>query len=386
MNHSKINVIQKLSLVCVLMAAGCVPLFSLSEQVVYPKHGVRIEFSGNMPAPLFQQASDGGYFVVGFVEPSDPNESYPMGVAKVDQDLKVVWKKEIALSQDPIAICGTADGGCAILSSYSESYLTKIDETGEIEWSKSLFDSYNSVIQADDGYIVAGATFLYFEDQNQASVLKTDSNGEIVASSLLPIAQDSESSTAVNIVNTSDGNYAIFGTNYSNVDYGQTSSWLAKIDPDGLLLWAQRYEDSDLAIRMIETKDGGFVMFTNDEFWRSHVRKTDASGNLLWDKTSQEECLSTNVCASSDNGCVTMGTVLDPLGANRIAAMSSEGDDVWERYIGSFFNPIVCGDLRRANDGTYVVMSLVVDSFSLEELDGDMCVYLFRLDENGNPV
>ncbi len=96
------------------------------------------------------------------------------------------------------------------------------------------------------------------------------------------------------IVQTSDGGYAISGDTYS-FGAGNSDYWLVKTDAAGNMLWNKTYGgplfESESA--MIQTSDGGFALAglynatnvlagTGGDSW---LVKTDAAGNMQWNKT-----------------------------------------------------------------------------------------------------
>jgi hypothetical protein len=90
---------------------------------------------------------------------------------------------------------------------------------------------------------------------------------------------------------TNDGGYAIAGYT-SSFGAGNNDFWLVKTDGSGNMQWNKTYggTDYDDPHALVQTGDGGFALAgsTNSfaagifDFW---LVRTDASGNMLWNKT-----------------------------------------------------------------------------------------------------
>jgi hypothetical protein len=96
---------------------------------------------------------------------------------------------------------------------------------------------------------------------------------------------------ALDIIPTSDGNYAFIGTEQQHSVYGEF--WTVKIDPNGDTLWTHLYGDFPFeheGIRIMETQDGGLVVVGTENTTSPYdmndddilMVKVDANGNFLW--------------------------------------------------------------------------------------------------------
>jgi hypothetical protein len=107
------------------------------------------------------------------------------------------------------------------------------------------------------------------------------------------------SESAYAMVETSDGGFAIAGwfTHFIFVD-----SWLVKTDAYGNMLWNRTYIGFG-AYALIETSDGGFALTGTG----SRLVKTDAYGNVEWNCTygKAEYCA---LAETSDGGFAIAGT------------------------------------------------------------------------------
>jgi parallel beta-helix repeat protein len=93
------------------------------------------------------------------------------------------------------------------------------------------------------------------------------------------------------LVKTFDGGYAIAGYTHS-FGAGSIDAWLVKTDASGNMEWNKTYgeTDRDLAYSLVQTSDGGFAIAGQTystgagegDFW---LVKTDVSGNIQWSQT-----------------------------------------------------------------------------------------------------
>jgi hypothetical protein len=131
---------------------------------------------------------------------------------------------------------------------------------------------------------------------------------------------------------TSDGGYITAGSTYSSnngdvagVNKGYSDIWIVKTDADGNIVWQKNYGGSgtDVANAITGTVDGGVLVagYTRssntgdvglnqgaEDMW---ILKLDANGNLLWQKTfggTGSESAEA-VTSSTDGGFIVAGTV-----------------------------------------------------------------------------
>ena len=93
------------------------------------------------------------------------------------------------------------------------------------------------------------------------------------------------------LVQTNDGGYAVAGQTMSS-GAGLEDFWLVKTDASGNMQWNKTYGGTsyDEAWALVQTTDGGYALAGRTasfgaggyDFW---LVKTDASGNMQWNKT-----------------------------------------------------------------------------------------------------
>jgi hypothetical protein len=132
---------------------------------------------------------------------------------------------------------------------------------------------------------------------------------------------------ACSVIATSDGGYAIAGTD--NGDF-----WLGKTDAFGNMQWNKTYGGTgdDWACSVIATSDGGYAIAgtanvidsAGGDFW---LVKTNALGNMEWNQTygGTEADSATSLIATSDGGYAITGYT----SSHGVGPGFYIGDDVW---------------------------------------------------------
>jgi hypothetical protein len=301
------------------------------------------------------EASDGGYALTGdgglFV--------------KTDEYGNVEWTR----AYEGESLVGTSDGGYAIAGSKSSSYmslefrLVKIDAYGNLEWSKtyggeSYEIAYSLVETPDGGYAMAGYTNSFGVARHDCWLVKTDSAGNMEWNKTYGGAQYDG---AYSVIVTSDGGFILAGYKDLQSNFVGANFWLIKTDAYGNMLWNKTYSKyTDKAYCVIETTDGGFALAGATGFWSNNniwVVKTDEYGNLEWNRTYGEGVARTLV-ESSDGGYVFAGS-------NRLIKTDAYGNIVWSRtYDAETVNSVI-----QTSDGGYALAGTKYNDFWLAKTD-----------------
>ncbi|WP_289645359.1 hypothetical protein [Maribacter aestuarii] len=286
------------------------------------------------------QTSDGGYALTGYAMSDDGDGSLNNGfhdnwILKLDAFGNMEWEKSFGFSghDHSYDILQTQDGGFFFTGflditsaradgntekgntftshGVGEFWGTKINETGDLQW-RGYFggtnnDRSHAVVQSDDGgFVMVGFTESsdYDISNSQGSydywMVKVDDNGNLLwersfGGSGIEISFDIE--------NTNDGGYIVAGNTFSNdgdisQNQGESDFWLIKVNDAGSLIWEETYGGTqfDAAQAVVQSSDGGFLVVGNskssdldanfnsgeNDIW---VIKTDAQGNLVWQKS-----------------------------------------------------------------------------------------------------
>ncbi|HYV92894.1 MAG TPA: T9SS type A sorting domain-containing protein [Chitinophagales bacterium] len=241
-------------------------------------------------------SSDGGYVITAYSYL--PGTGADVHIIKTDSNGTVIWSKVYGGTKDdiPYSLTETANGGfvfCGWTYSFDSFYfeqkdiwLTKIDENGELIWSKKYgygLEWAQSFLQTTDGgFIIAGGgTNSSTAGEDDIFVLRTDSDGNVLWAKTYG---DTSCDEAWGIAYTGDG-YIISGEKgcYPANDYNM---YLVKISDGGELLWAKTFgsNQADRGGRVLYSTDGGFLLSGYRYGYDStmsdlYLIKTDSYGN-----------------------------------------------------------------------------------------------------------
>lgn len=236
-------------------------------------------------------------------------------------------------------------------------------------------DSAKEIVSTSDGgYAVLGFTQSMDGDitdkQNESFnywVLKFNAENEMQWNKTYGGTADDKGE---DIIQTSDGGYAILGSSFSNDEdvsgnQGQNDYWLAKLDALGNISWQKSfgYQGTDYGISVIQTSDSGYLVtgvldvtasggegnssrssnrHAGGDYW---ALKLDASGTIEWSKYYGGLLTDTpeGIVQTEDNGFIIVGgsDSMDTDISNNIGSydfwvvkVSSTGAIEWEKSFG----------------------------------------------------
>jgi hypothetical protein len=174
-----------------------------------------------------QQTSDGGYILAGWTNSFGTGE-WDIFLIKTDAKGNVQWAKTYGGkgSEGASFVRQTADGGYIVVgttNSFGEGeldiFLIKTDANGNIQWAKTYggaSDEWASSVQqtSDGGYIMAGYTGSFGEDDWDIFLIKTDAEGNIQWAKTFG-ETDTIDRGASSVQQTSDGGYILAGNTIS---------------------------------------------------------------------------------------------------------------------------------------------------------------------------
>jgi hypothetical protein len=183
------------------------------------------------------------------------------------------------------------------------------------------------------------------------------------------------------LVRTTDGGYALAGFTES-YGAGYNDYWLVKTDASGNVQWNKTYGGTgpERAFALVQTTDGGYAL-AGDHFW---LVKTDSKGNMEWNKTLGGELdKAYTLVQTRDGGYALAGyTTADVgfffLGDFRLVKADMNGNMQWNKtYGGTGYD--VAFALVQASDGGY---ALAGSTFSYGAGYSD--AWLIKSDASGN--
>lgn len=270
------------------------------------------------------QTKDGGYLIAGSSSSDKSGEKSEDGrgnldywIVKLDKDGKIEWQKIYGGKQLDIlkSVVQTVDGGY-IFGGYSNSvasgdklennigvgdyWIIKTDDKGEMEWQRTLGgdkdDQLNILLQTQDaGFILGGNSNSNATNHKSKGskgtdfwVLKLDSKGDILWQETYNYGNVD---VLTSIIENNDGSMLIGGYAQSEVigtskkDKEGINDYIAlKIDSKGEEIWVQTIGSNgeDLLKKLIETRDGGYLLAGTSKGQISRDRNSGKGGNDFW--------------------------------------------------------------------------------------------------------
>jgi len=288
----------------------------------------------------------------------------------------------------------TNDGGF-ILGGTDRSYnfdfwIIKTNQFGTLQWEKtfggSSFESLNSLQQTNDGGFILGGSSASSDGDvsgNNGSsdfwIVKTDASGNLQWEKNFG---GSSFESLNSLQQTSDGGFILGGSSSSSDgdvsgNNGSSDFWIIKTDVSGNLQWEKNFGGSsnETINSLQQTSDNGFILggssYSSDgnisgnngssDFW---IVKTDASGNLQWEKNfggSSNETIN-SLQQTSDDGFILGGSSSSSDGnvsGNNglsdfwIVKTNQFGTFEWEKNFGGSSNEII-SSLDQTSDGGFI--------------------------------
>ena len=342
------------------------------------------------------QTSDGGFIIAGYTNSFGAGNE-DVYLVKTDTSGNQIWQKTYGGTNYDYgyAVVQTSDGGFIIAgetSSFgaggSDVYLVKTDASGNLVWQKTYggtnYDSGRSVVQTSDGgFVISGRTSSFGAGDNEVYLVRTDAGGNLVWQKTYG---GTNADYDWSVVQTSDGGFAVTGFTLS-FGAGGFDVYLVRTDANGNLVWQKTYGGTnyDSGHDVVQTSDGGFIIAGETGSFGAGARdvylvKTDAGGNLVWQKTygGTNYDYGYAVVQTSDGGFIIAGETVS-FGAEGSAVYlvktDAGGNLVWQKtYGGTSYDYGEC--VVQTSDGGLVVAG-VTYSFGA----GGSDFYLVKTDE-----
>ncbi|MFD2725004.1 hypothetical protein [Hyunsoonleella rubra] len=225
------------------------------------------------------------------------------------------------------------------------------------------------------------------------------------------------------IIKTSDGGYAILGHTQSNDGDIQNKTntsfdyWLLKFNGNHQIQWQKNYggSDDDKGIDIIQTSDVGFAIFGQsqsndgnvsenagaDDFW---LLKLDASGRTIWEKSFGflGADTGTSILQTKDNGFLLVG-VLDVTASNGqgnsklkaikhaggdywVIKLNSNGEKQWSKFYGGTFTDTPYDAIQTADNGYIIVGLSDSDDVDISGNKGSYDFWIIKISETGTLI
>ena len=202
----------------------------------------------------------------------------------------------------PCSVVQTSDNGF-IIAGYTESFgagdadiwVVKTDAAGDSLWSKTIggagFDVGRSVIQlSNNNLIVVGSSESFGAGDSDIAIVMLSSTGDSLSTDTYGGLTEDE---AKSVIELEDG-FLVAGKTYSSPgDDGAGQAFLLKANLVGDTLWTRSYglpESSISCYSVARSQNGGYVLAGNNHHGPSSyndviIMKTNDLGDLIWTKT-----------------------------------------------------------------------------------------------------
>ena len=207
-----------------------------------------------------------------------------------DKDDYYVAKDMVKIGKNNLLIAGYEDH-VKFFNSEVNAYLNAITTDGVRNGIKryggSKVDFVNSIVNTEDGYVMAGMTKSWGHGGEDAYVIKIDKDGNRVWHNAFGFKYDEQ---ANQIITTQDGGYILVGTTDSD-HKSQDDIYVVKINANGTRAWHRHYgsNEHEAGMGIVQSDDGGYLIVgsTNDtESYNSdiYLLKINQEGLIEWDK------------------------------------------------------------------------------------------------------
>jgi hypothetical protein len=326
-----------------------------------------------------------------------------------------------------IVVCGK------ISNANLDGMIMKTDNSGVIQWSKTLAGSGDDVLNvmrptSDAGYIAVGYTTSAGAGGKDVWLVKLTSTGTVSWSKTYGTTMDD---IGYDVSQTSDGGYIITGDAKKSLSSTSGAVYLIKTDNAGVVTWSNMWgaDSGNEGRTVIQTSDGGYFV-GGSIFGYFLLIKTTSTGAVTWSRankpTSMGSATTFQAIQTTDGGYAIIGNSIRNSDNNieiTVAKMNSTGMvQWWKTYggvsvdfgmgiqevsggnflaigytasVGTFSDPIIlnissAGTLTSAKTTSYVGTNY--DGVSLTKTaDGDYVytstrnngIYLFKSDGTG---
>jgi hypothetical protein len=333
------------------------------------------------------QTSDGGYIITGSTCNDYMNRNKDLLLIKTDSDGNALWEKTYGglMDDEGFSVCETFDDGFIITgyfrnesNDFKEICLIKTDSDGNSQWIKTFrklsgTNRGNHVFQtSDSGFIISGSVGSY----SNGYLIKTDEFGNLIWDKIASV-NNLQFSWGISACELSDNSIIFMGHGRIGVS-DILDIFIEKIDINGDLLWSTSFGESpgfDYGNMLFRTLNDNVIICGKtrniETYTDLYVCEVDTdNGNIIWKEVtilSGVDC-GNSVCISSDGGIVIAGYT-DSIG--------SGGFDVWMTKILRVDNNIPnvpgrpSGEINGKTGREYEYTTSTTDP------DGDDVFYLF---------
>ena len=227
------------------------------------------------------QTEDGGYALTAnsFSSIGDYDDVL---LIKTDSHGYKEWSKLFDYSEyeSDSGLIQTIDGGFVLVGrTYSLGegptfWLVKTDKLGTIEWNITYVNTrmvtVSSILQlSDESFVLAGATDTFGDRGADFYLTKIEDTGNMEWIQFYGTKNNELNYPS--LIQTSDGGFALFGYTVTSDDGLLADFLLIKIDKQGNMVWNQTYAGEAILGHpsLVQTSDGGFALSASIGNWKT---------------------------------------------------------------------------------------------------------------------
>lgn len=334
------------------------------------------------PAP----ASDGGFILGSSILNNRDEKFYPF-IAKTDQQGNAVWHKDISATPGNLRVLKrAADGSYLAAVEYKDIFmnhfnLVRFAEDGTTLWTTQLSSSSikDIISTSDGGFLVTGAMDISFVNY-ELVLFKLAADGSQQWQKTIGSTRIWE--TGRSVVETPEQDFLIVGNaqpEYDNISYLH----VVKVNKNGNLLWSKTFDKQpavNLGYNVIITADNKYVFagtasvspFIDKDLL---LVKTDAQGNMLWEKKMNLYLLDDGFSmeAAKDGGFYIAGSTGEPeVGKlekfSFLMKLDDKGNRTWIKYYGKEGLQTTAGGLIVTASDQPILLGTMQDAYGREHM------------------
>lgn len=233
-----------------------------------------------------QQTSDSGYIITGYTYSGSGNTD--IFLIKTDKNGDTIWTRTYG-NWEGFCVQETYDSGYIVVGwtwyNYAENIrLIRTDRNGDTLWTKIYGDSgfyeQGFCVQEtyDSGYIIAGKKGDELSYNNYTFLMKTNKDGDTLWTKML---YDNSGGNFCSVQETFDKGYVIEGEEITS-----SGIVLIKTDSTGTGLFSKMFKigGGTSYNSMQQTSDSGYIILGVNSTEGALLIKTDAGGNMVWNR------------------------------------------------------------------------------------------------------
>lgn len=268
--------------------------------------------------------------------------------------------------------------------------MTKTDAAGNMVWRNTYGGArpdfpYRMLLNSDGTYFVIGYSQSYSAGDYDVFLIKLDGGGAFLWQKTYGGWGNDQ---GYEIIATNDGNYMIVG-NSNSAAMADQDVYLVKIDPAGNKIWDKYLGGpaNDFGNSIKQTPDGGFIVmgmtFGAGANGDAYMLKTDAGGNFSWSKNFGGGLYDEGVFITVNGDGTMVFAIRDSSNVGndidvRVIKTDAGGNVLWNKSYGGSKKDTP-KMVQATMDGGYVVAA-ITRSFNLVNPD----MWIVKLDANGD--